>query len=166
MANQNFESKVPYPHISDLDKFILGSSEWLREHYVVTEEQIENFQNFIENLFKHTKRVRLQLWFNKIVLAYLNKKIIKKILKYKRKLETLYGQKLLNSINQDEQQNSILIALDTLSTTVKRMYEDISDIRNAIYSIGEDTDHKLSELADKLVLAIERVDEVLEQIDN
>lgn len=165
-ANQNFKSTVRCPQISDLDKFILESSGWLRENYAVTEGQTDEFQIFIENLFKRTKRVRFLLWFNKIALAHLNKKITQKILKYKKKLETLYGQKLLESIIQDDQQNSILIMLDTLSTTTKRMYEDISDIRNAIDSIEKDTDHKLSELADMLALVGEKVDEVLEQINN
>lgn len=166
VANQDFKSKVPYPHILDLDDFFLESSAWLKENYVVTEEQTNEFQIFIKNLFKRIKRVHFQLWFNKIALAHLNKKITKKILKYKRKLETLYGQKLLESINQDDQQNSILITLDTLSTTTKRMHEDVSNIRNDIGSIEKDTDHKLSELADMLVLVGEKVDEVLEQINN
>ncbi|MEJ8727643.1 hypothetical protein WKS99_01210 [Flintibacter sp. HCN-6482] len=84
---------------------------------------------------KDLSKVQSKVWFNKIALAHLNKKITQKILKYKKKLETLYGQKLLESIIQDNQQNSILIMLDTLSTTTKRMYEDISDIRNAIIRV-------------------------------
>lgn len=163
---QNLKSTVRCPQISDLDKFILESSGWLRENYVVTEDQTDEFQIFIENLFKHTKRVRFQLWLNKIALAHLNKKITQKILKYKKKLDTIYGQKLSESISQEDQQNSILRMLDTLSATTKRMYENISYIRNAINSIEKDSDQKLNELADMLVLVGKKVDEVLEQIDN
>lgn len=74
---------------------------------------------------KDLSKVQSKVWFNKIALAHLNKKITQKILKYKKKLETLYGQKLLESIIKNNQQNSILIMLDTLSTTTKRIYEDI-----------------------------------------
>ena len=158
--------KVPYPHISNIDRFISNYSAWFSEHFTASDEQVQNFCEFTNELLQSNKGLRLRLWLQKSAIAKWNQIISKKIKARKGDLESIYGQKLVDALDSEYQLKHIMNALESMLSAIKQQEEDISDISNSIGELHDSIDEKISQISEMLTVESEKLDSVLDQLDD
>lgn len=158
--------KVPYPHVSNIDNFISNYSAWFSEYFSASDEQVQSFCEFSNELLKTHKRLRLRLWLQKTVIVQWNQRISRKIDACKSNLESVYGQKLVDTLDSEYRLEHILSNLESILRTITQQDESISSMNDSIGKLFDDVEEKISQLSEMLSSESEKLDLVLDQLDD
>lgn len=160
ILSKKLKKKVLNVFIDDITKFFADVIGWLDTHLDLTEEEKNEFLNFIENFRKVNKKKFKQWDRAKNKIKRMIRKISKKCQENMLKIEEIYGEKLFESINKENELYTNFNILEKLIQEVKNevlVYSDFKEITDEYYQKVHD---HLENLHMKLELIKEEIEEI------
>lgn len=166
--NERIANYIETHNLKKKNKFISSSldprtiffngNEWIENHLDVCENQSEMFLYFIDRLKKDLKK---QLkYFGKISkkLQDENNSIREKSKKNMLRIEKIYGDKLIESLNEE---SSLYSSLSVLENLIRELGREALTYEN-IETVGEEYLHKVTYEIDKINYKLNEIQDYLE----
>jgi len=147
-------------YVMDISKILRDNSEWAKEYLVLTGNELEDFNTFLNNLL-HSMNKELYS------IKHITKKLIRQNLIFKSKIQWAinkvqkdYGEKLEKELEKDNQYNQILSSFND----IKSLIDDIN-YSMLTKNFSDEIDYELSVIKESLKILYDKIDAIHDTVD-
>lgn len=160
IQSQNLKTNVMNVFIHDLEEFLNDVDSWMKDSLDLTTEQSRLFNSFIDRLRSDYKKKFRRFEITKKKMKRIYNKTSKMSKANILRLEKVYGDKLTEILNAE---NNLLTNLEILENLIKELKDNVPNYDD-IQEIAEEHSEKLKEYIYRIDTKLEKVSENVEEI--